>query len=114
MSDRKTEEKTVLSSQAVTAAANSSSMYVGDYTEATAYLDVTAVSGTAPVLAAKLQISHDDTDWFDHPDGRFPPIVVADNYCRPVKLTGKYIRVRFEVFGTSPSFTTEGIIQAKS
>jgi len=113
MSDRSTEEKTLLSSTAVTASTQTASMFVGSYTESCIFLDVTAVTGTAPRLIAQVQISHDDTDWFDVA-GAVLNIFTDENYLLRVKNTAKFIRLNLTVSGTSPSFTMEIIAQAKN
>ena len=114
MADRRTEKKTVLSSQAVAAATNTSSMYVGDYTEALVYFDVTAESGTDPTLDPVVQVSHDDSEWFSHTT--MTQIAATGNSL--VKLTniGTYLRVNIPAPGGSstPSMTLSIVIEAKN
>lgn len=116
MSDRRTETETGLSSQAVTAATQSSSMYVGDYTEALVFVAVTVKSGTNPTLDPVVQVSHDDSTWFNHPSGTFSQITTVSNNIKAVTNIGKYIRVNIPLPGgtDTPTFTLSVVIQAKN
>lgn len=111
--DRKTEKNTVLSSQAVTANTNTSEMYVGPYAEALVFIDVTTITGTLPTCLPVVQVSHDNSSWWDHTAGQEMRDVVT-KYLIPVSNIGDYIRVSLTVAGTSPSFTMSVVIQAKN
>lgn len=111
--DRKTEKSTVLSSQAVTASTNTTAMYVGPYTEALVFINVTVASGTLPTCLPVVQCSHDNSTWWDHTVGPEMRDVVT-KYLIPVSNLGDYIRVSLTVAGTSPSFTMSIVIQAKN
>jgi hypothetical protein len=127
------------SSQAQTASSNGSKHSVANYTMAVAYVDVTAVSGTTPQASFWLQGSNDDgTTWFDllH-DGALPTAdsTQADqtaaaagkrniNGGTVVSATGKFaavykhlpckhVRLRWNISGTTPSFTFSATLDVK-
>lgn len=70
-----------------------------------AYLHVTAASGTAPTLVVKVQHSADNSTWLDL--ATFASANAAGTYER-VAVSGtvnRYIRASYTIGGTSPSFT---------
>lgn len=70
-----------------------------------AYLHVTAASGTTPTLDVKVQHSADDATWADL--ATFAQVTSANGYER-IAVTGtvnRYIRAQFTLGGTSPDFT---------
>jgi len=133
VSDRQNDKQTVLTSQAVTAATNSSAFYVGDYTEALVILSVTAVSGTAPTLSPVVETSYDGdvtfatlaggSTWVEQDATTVTQITDGTNisgdgtgrYLCAVTNIGLSIRVRMPLpGGTTPSFTMSIIIVAKN
>lgn len=69
---------------------------------------VTAVSGTSPTLAVKVQESDDNSTYNDVVV--FPSITATGRYHRLVQSKKAYLRLNYVVGGTSPSFTvTAGI-----
>ena len=70
-----------------------------------AYLHVTAASGTTPSMTAKVQHSADNSTWADL--GTFTAVTAANAYQR-ITGTGtvnRYLRAQYTISGTSPSFT---------
>ena len=70
-----------------------------------AYLHVTAASGTTPTLDVKVQHSADNSTWADL--ATFTQVTSANGYER-IAATGtvnRYIRAQFTLGGTSPDFT---------
>lgn len=117
MGDRKVEFLPAKASGAVSAAANSSAMYVADYAEAIIYIAVTALSGTEALIAPIVQISWDNTTWFDHPThAAFPELVAVENYAFSVPVIGAYLRVRLPAptGADTPTLTLSIVIEAKN
>lgn len=91
---------------AETATGNSSSMNVGDANECIVFLHVSAVSGTTPTLDVSIQTSEDGTTWHDHNDGTFTQTTAVRTAATKRLLgLGRFIRARWVIAGTSPSFT---------
>jgi hypothetical protein len=70
-----------------------------------AYLHVTAASGTTPSMTAKVQHSVDNSSWADL--ATFTAVTAANAYQR-ISGTGtvnRYLRAQYTITGTSPSFT---------
>lgn len=70
-----------------------------------AYLHVTAVSGTTPSMTAKVQHSADNSSWSDL--ATFTAVTAANGYQR-ITGTGtvnRYLRAQWTITGTTPSFT---------
>lgn len=88
-----------------TASANSSDFETnGRWDRATAYLTVTAVSGTLPTLDVIYQTSPDGgATWYDHE--HFEHVVVADNQVMEIDNPGPFFRFRAVQTGTSDDFT---------
>ncbi len=99
---------TILPSTTVTSAGSQSvPLDVSLLDELAVYLIVTAASGTSPSLTITIQDSPDGTNWVDVYS--FPAATAASvlragwqdlKFC-----VGRYLRVRWQVSGTSPSFT---------
>jgi len=70
-------------------------------------LTVTSVSGTLPTLSVDLQGSEDGTNWATLTSGILSNLSTAGIYA--VAFSGKYparyLRLKFTLGGTSPSFT---------
>lgn len=96
--DRTYERKTLLSSTAVASDTATSSMYVGDYTEAIVYINATAVSGT-PSIAPTVQVSDDDTTWYTHTAGT--AITATGQQAIKVTNIGPYIRLYLDITGST-------------
>jgi len=94
---------TMLALAARSASGVSNGFNVGEFTEALVMVDVTAVSGTAPTLDIKVQISHNNTDWWDHTT--FTQIVAVGKAYKSLTAFGKYMRLSYTIGGTSPQFT---------
>lgn len=73
------------------------------------WLLVTAVSGTTPSLELIVETSIDESNWFEI--GRISAVTVADIYAiafnRADHPLGKFLRVRGDLSGTTPSFTLQ-------
>jgi len=81
---------------------------VDEAIEALLFVRVTAVSGTTPTLDIKVQTSPDLVNFFDLPAAfaTISTVPTVDNPA-PLKLLnfGKWIRVKYVIAGTTPSFT---------
>lgn len=81
------------------------------------HLKVTARSGTTPTLQVIPQYSYDGSDWFDIPSTTDFSLV-DNNTSLPssetIKMifTGQYIRMKYVVTGTTPSFTFDLLANA--
>jgi len=121
-------------SAAQTASSNSASSAINTLTMAALNLDVTAVSGTTPVLDLFLQGSDDDTEWFDvvadsvietanaAAEGTVTTNArdIADGVTAVVKATAiykhlpyRYVRIKWIISGTTPSFTFSAVLVGK-
>ena len=103
-----------LTSSARTSSSASGSTLVDQYVELGLEVSVTAVSGTIPFLTIVLQVSHDNSLWADHPDGCMTFVTTGVKHKIYQPIGGKYIRLSYYVSGTSPSFTFEANVIARS
>lgn len=94
--------QSVLSSAARTISGSSSWYNVKEFSRVTFYIDVTAVAGTNPLMTLKLQESPDQSAVFtvDQIDA-----AEVDTYRLTTDEHTMYVRLRYELAGTSPSFT---------
>lgn len=117
----------LLASAAQIATGNGGGIAVGNLKELTVYVDLTAISGTAPLLDVWLQSSSDGgTNWYDmlYEAGSMDAAANAvpgssSTWSRDVlsgvsatsrataiyKSFGDLVRVRWVISGTTPSFT---------
>lgn len=93
---------------AITADGNGNPLLVGPSLRGKlkAVIHITAVSGTSPTIDFKLQESNDLSTWTDIKHSRFDQIDAVGVYQQEFSVTKKYIRLAWDVAGTSPSFTT--------
>lgn len=82
-----------------------------------AHLKVTARSGTTPTLQVIPQYSYDGTDWFDIPSTQDFTLVdgstsLPSSETLKVPYTGQYVRFKYVVTGTTPSFTFDLLARA--
>lgn len=90
----------------LTATGNGTSFDLGStINELTVEAIVTAVSGTSPTLALKIQGSDDASTWVDIV--YFPSITAVGTYRRKLHANYRYFREVHTLGGTSPSFTTK-------
>ena len=100
---------TILPSTTVTASGSQSvPLDVSQMDELAVFLVVSAASGTTPSLTVTVQDSPDGTNWADAYS--FPAVTAASTVLRAgwqdLKMSvGHYLRARWQVSGTSPSFT---------
>ncbi len=66
-------------------------------------VNVTAVSGTSPTCDITVRGSDDDSTYVDVV--KFPQITAVGRYVRKYQAKYKYVRLYYDVGGTSPSFT---------
>ncbi len=90
-------------SAARTADGQSEPIDASEYLEAHALLDVTAVSGMLPTLDLVIETSPDKANWFPHTT--FSQKTDAGKDLRTLSNLGKYVRARWTIGGTTPSFT---------
>jgi len=88
---------------AVTSTTTGETIAVPQYRELTAYLSVTAVSGTAPTLNAVIESSPDGSVWYTHTS--FTQATASTTEAKSLSNFGKNIRVVSTLGGTTPSFT---------
>jgi len=105
MTYRRVEHKELVSLAARTSDGASSWAEIGEYATARVYVDVTTVSGTSPTLDIAVQ---------DSPDGDkaysaklFATITTPGQYAISLGEGefGRYLRLKWTIGGTSPSFT---------
>jgi len=103
--------KATLFSGTVSASGNTADIDFSNYTVVEIELKVTSVSGTNPTLSVYIEGKFEDT-------GDYKPLVYQENitgtgiwFFTITKLAFRYIRVRWVVSGTSPSFTFTVVAQ---
>lgn len=87
---------------AVTADGNSTALQLGPG-EYDITCRVTAVSGTSPTMDVTVAESDDNSTY--NTLATFPQMTAKGQWHRKVKTQKKYLRLAFDVGGTSPSFT---------
>jgi hypothetical protein len=98
-------DKAILYSGTVTSSGNSADINVSNFSVLEIELKVTSVSGTSPTLSVYVEGKFEDT-------GDYKPLVYQEGitgtgtwFFTVTKLAFRYIRVRWVVGGTNPSFT---------
>jgi|TARA_Y100000296_G_scaffold23787_1_gene28140 hypothetical protein len=108
---------TMQAAAAKSATFNTGSFDTTNYSQVTALLRVSNVSGTSPTLDSKVQGSMDDSNWFDMQDafhlGDFWRITAVDQQFVYFDKFPKYLRIRNVIDGESPVFTMEVKVVAK-
>lgn len=100
---------TIVPSAAQTASGNQATpLDVSQMSELAVFLVVGAASGTSPSLTVTIQDSPDGTNWADAYS--FPAVASAPSVLRAgwqdLKMSlGRYLRAKWQISGTSPSFT---------
>lgn len=107
---RTSSEITLVSSGAKTSDGQGNSVDVSRWETGVVFINVTAVSGTSPMLTITLEGSPDNSTFYDLHDEtgrpvRIPPLTAVSSFAVPISGFGKYLRVAYEVDGTSPSVT---------
>jgi hypothetical protein len=100
-------EVEILPSGARTSGSQTTTTDAGKYKEAVAFIDVTAVSGTAPALDVKFQIQDPiSLKWFDIADLTFTQKTAISSEMKAKSgLLGSKLRCSYAISGTTPSFT---------
>lgn len=96
-------ELSAVSLLARTAAGTSSWLNVSRYEQVHFYVEVTVVSGTSPILNLWIEDSPDASTAF--PITAQYAMTAATNLRIPIAVSATYLRIRWTVAGTSPSFT---------
>ena len=86
-----------------TAAGTSSWLNVSRYEQVHFYVEVTVVAGTSPVLTLWIEDSPDATTAF--PITAEYAMTAATTLRIPIAVSATYLRIRWEISGTTPSFT---------
>jgi hypothetical protein len=94
----------VLTSAARSTDGQSSGFNVGEYQRVVFYINVSAISGTGVELAAKIQESPDNSTWYDI-GGLSETIMTTGQYRLSTDDFTKYIRLDYDIDGTTPSIT---------
>lgn len=100
-----TSQNSLVLTGAQTASVNSSSVQVGNYNGLVAYLNCSAVSGSSPSAAIKLQDSPDGVTWYDIPSATFTAVTAAVQQRLVVSNVGSNVRAVVTITGTTPSLT---------
>ncbi|HUX54266.1 MAG TPA: hypothetical protein VMV56_07625 [Williamwhitmania sp.] len=96
---------TLLSSSTKTASSETDHKDLGSFNEGVACINLTALSGTEPTLDLTLQFSPDLENWFDDPDTVFYQMYGTGKQVVRFSNFGKYVRLKYVLGGTDPSFT---------
>lgn len=107
--DRKTRVVSMLSSAARTAGSGTSSTYeVSKYIEGQVLVDVTAESGSS-TLTVTVMTSDADSTWYTHTT--MTAVTETGQYRQAVTNFGKYVRLHYDVAGTSYTFSATGVFK---
>lgn len=101
----------VLTSAARTSSGQSSWFNVEEFDQVNFYLDVTAIAGTNPSMTVKLQESPDQSEAYDIEE---IAIEETGNFAVRTNEHTKYLRLRYVLSGTSPSFTFQADYMGRS
>ena len=113
MADRRTKTITLAASAARTADGESTPFDVGRFTEALIFIDVTAASGASPTLDFDIEAGPaDDALGYIHTGAA----QITGTGKTLVRLTnfGKWLRLSWDIAGSSPSFTFEAKLAVKT
>lgn len=99
----RTSAYTFLPSAARTVSGNSGEFNLYDMDEVRVYLNITAVSGTAPTLDIKIQSKGPDGQWYDIES--FTQKTATGQDSRAITVFGETLRISYTIGGTTPSFT---------
>lgn len=112
MAIHSTGTRELASSAARTSNGTGSALQVEEFIEGRVFLDVTAVSGTTPSLTVRIEDSWDGSTWWNHTN--FSAVSAATQKAVSLTTFGKYIRCKWNMTGTSPSFTFSVVFQGKT
>lgn len=110
--DRASWVRTDQSAVTMTATTTGSGHLCERYTEAQIHVDVTAASGTTPTLDVAIQSSPDDSIWATHTS--FTQITTTGTAVQKITNIGQYMRLKYTIGGSSPSFTLTSKITFKT
>lgn len=96
---------TLLASATKTATGQTDAIDASGVDELSVFLNVTDVSGTSPTLDVVIQDSPDGTTWYDKES--FTQATAATSEAKRLTNFGKFVRVKYTIGGTTPSFTFE-------
>lgn len=100
------EDLIILPSAARTTSGTSAEFTVGNYKEASFFLNVTAVSGTTPTLDVKIQTKDPVSgEWFDIVTFTQATGITKERKADKTIDIGSVIRASYTIGGTTPSFT---------
>lgn len=113
MTDRAIVVRTDKSAVVMTADGTGTAWLCDRYTEASVHVDVSQVTGTTPTLDVTVQTSADNTNWHAHTalTQLTDSTTAAD---AQVTNISKYIRLDYNLGGTTPSFTVTALIVLKT
>ena len=103
--------ETLVPSAARTANGQGEPVEVSEYLEAHVMLDVTAASGMIPTLDLVIETSPDRINWFTHTT--FSQKTGTGKDLRTLSNLGKFLRARWAIGGTTPSFTFSAVLNGK-
>lgn len=96
---------TLVSSQAITATGQSSSINAGDCKEGLLAINISAVSGTSPSCQFSLQVNDGLGNWYNIPNVTIAAQTAVGQVIVPVTNFHDQIRLSYTLTGTTPSFT---------
>jgi hypothetical protein len=104
----------ILNGSALTASGATSAFGISnDNARVTAFVAVSAVSGTTPSATFTLQDSPDGTNWFDLDVSSAVTAAGNLSLAIPVQKDAPFVRVSYAITGTTPSFTTSVWVEAR-
>jgi len=95
----------MLASGTRTSGGQSNAGNFGSAIEARVLVNVTVASGTNEKLTVFFDTSWNNSDWFVMTDVGNIQLTKVGKYSFPITNFGKYVRARYEITGTSASFT---------
>ena len=111
-SDRATWVITDQSAVTMTATTTGTGWLVEKYTECSVFVDVTAASGTTPTLDVAIQTGPDNSIFVAHTS--FTQITGVTTAAKNVTTVAQYLRLKYTIAGSSPSFTLTSKIVCKT
>lgn len=105
---------TIHASGTETANGQSAAFDIAQHDEALAFLDVSGASGTTPSLVVSFEYSPDGVTWFDSGVAYTAVTAVARPAVKQLTNFGRWVRAKWAITGTTPSFTFSLALVAKN
>jgi hypothetical protein len=105
---------TIHATAAETVSGQSDALDITQHDEAIAFLDVSAASGTSPDMVVSFEYSPDGVMWFDSGIAYTAVTAVSRPAIKQLTNFGRWVRAKWVITGTTPSFTFSMALIAKN